>query len=69
MPLIEVHLARGRTEQQKRALMQAITDAVQESISAPLASIRVWIHEFAPEEYMVAGEVLADRKQRLQDPS
>jgi 4-oxalocrotonate tautomerase len=69
MPLIEVHLARGRTEQQKRALMQALTDAVQESIGAPLASIRVWIHEFAPEEYMAGGEVLADRAQRVDDHS
>jgi 4-oxalocrotonate tautomerase len=61
MPLIEVHLARGRTEQQKRALMEAITEAVQRSIDAPLPSIRVWIHEFAPDEFMAAGEVLADR--------
>ena len=36
MPLISVHLARGRTEQQKRALMEAITEAVQRSIGAPL---------------------------------
>jgi 4-oxalocrotonate tautomerase len=61
MPLIEVHLARGRTEQQKRALMEAITDAVHRSIDAPLPSIRVWIQEFAPDEFMAAGEVLADR--------
>jgi 4-oxalocrotonate tautomerase len=68
MPLIEVHLARGRTEQEKRALMEAITEAVQRSIDAPLPSIRVWIHEFAREEFMAAGEVLADRRPDGEDP-
>jgi 4-oxalocrotonate tautomerase len=68
MPLIEVHLARGRTAQQKRALMKAITEAVQRSIDAPLPSIRVWLHEFEPDEFMAAGEVLADRTAHEENP-
>ena len=64
MPLIEVHMAAGRTDEQKKALLAAITDAVNSSIDAPVASIRVWIHEFAPSEYMVGGELLADRRAR-----
>jgi len=63
MPLIQIHMAKGRTEQQKRALLGAITRAVQESIGAPLESIRVWIAaEFEPTEYMAAGELLAERR-------
>jgi 4-oxalocrotonate tautomerase len=62
MPLIEVHLLEGRTDEQKKALLQGITNAVHESIDAPLASIRVWIQEFSPKEFMVAGELYADRK-------
>ena len=62
MPLIQVNLASGRTDEQKRALLTAITDAVQTSIGAPLESIRVWIAEFEPTEYMQAGELLADRR-------
>jgi len=62
MPLIEVHLLEGRTDEQKEKLMTAITKAVQESIGAPLPSIRVWIQEFSPQEYMVAGELVAHRK-------
>ena len=61
MPLIEVHLLEGRTDEQKKALLQGITHAVHESIGAPLSSIRVWIQEFSPKEYMVAGELFADR--------
>ena len=62
MPLIEVHLLEGRTDEQKKELLQEITRAVHESIGAPLASIRVWIQEFSPKEFMIAGELYADRK-------
>jgi len=62
MPLIEVHLLEGRTNDQKKALMKAITQAVHESIGAPLPSIRIWLQELPPTEYMVAGELYADRK-------
>jgi len=62
MPLIEVHLLEGRTDEQKENLLSAITRAVHESIGAPLPSIRVWIQEFPPREYMVAGELAAKKK-------
>lgn len=62
MPLIEVHILEGRTDEQKEKLLSAITRAVHESIGAPLPSIRVWIQEFSPKEYMVAGELYARKK-------
>lgn len=62
MPLIEVHLLTGRTDEQKKALLTAITKAVNESIGAPLETIRVWIDEFSPKEYMAAGVWYADKK-------
>jgi 4-oxalocrotonate tautomerase len=62
MPLIEVHMAEGRTLEQKQRLLSAITEAVQASVGVPTASIRVWIHEFRPTEYMAGGEILADRR-------
>ena len=62
MPLIEIHLLEGRTDKQKRALLDAVTEAVRDSIGAPLSTIRVWIQEFSPQEYMVAGELYADKQ-------
>jgi len=61
MPLINVHLAAGRTDEQKKALMAALTKAAEESIGAPLQSIRVWITEMQPTEFMAGGELMADR--------
>lgn len=61
MPLVEIHLLEGRTDDQKKALLAAVTAAVHESIGAPLESIRVWVQEFSPREYMIAGVLAADR--------
>jgi 4-oxalocrotonate tautomerase len=62
MPLIEVHLLEGRTDEQKKALLTAITKAVQESLGSPLETIRVWIEEFSPKKYMAAGVWYGDKK-------
>ncbi len=62
MPLIEIHLLEGRTDEQKEDLLSAVTRAVHKSIGAPLPSIRIWIQEFSPREYMVAGELYAKKK-------
>ena len=64
MPLVEIHLLEGRTAEQKKNLLASVTEAVHESLGAPLPSIRVWIHEFGDENYMAAGELAADRRKK-----
>lgn len=61
MPLIHIQMAKGRTPEQKRALLASITEVTQRAIGAPLPSIRVWITEIEPMEYMAGGEMLAER--------
>jgi 4-oxalocrotonate tautomerase len=61
MPLVEIHMLEGRTDDQKKALLTAVTSAVHDSIGAPLEAIRVWVHEFSSKEYMVAGVLAADK--------
>ena len=65
MPLVNVHMAEGRTVEQKRALMAAITEAMVEHVGAARESVRVWILEFPTTDYMAAGEVLSDKRARL----
>lgn len=66
MPLAHISLARGRSDEEKRALLQAVTQAIHESVGAPIPSIRVWITEFEATEFMAGGETLADRRTREQ---
>lgn len=65
MPLVNVHMAEGRSPEQKKALMEAITAAMTEHIGAPRESVRVWIDEFPNTDFMAGGELLADKQARL----
>ena len=62
MPLIQVTMIEGRTAEQKRALLSALTQAVQDTIDAPLDSIRAWVTEVPKEQFMTAGTLAADRR-------
>ena len=62
MPLVEIHMLEGRTDAQKKAVLHEVTKAIHDSLGVPLTSVRVWIREFSPKDYMIAGELYADRK-------
>ncbi len=55
MPLIQINMLEGRTPEQKKALLSAVTDAVETSIGVSRSSIRVWVTEFSGEDYMAEG--------------
>ncbi len=63
MPLIEIHLLEGRSDAQKKALLTAVTRAVQDSLGSPLETIRVWVQEMSPKAFMSAG-ILAEDKNK-----
>jgi 4-oxalocrotonate tautomerase len=65
MPLVNVHMAEGRSPEAKKALMDAITDAMEQHIGAPRSSVRVWINEFPNTNFMAGGELLKDKQERL----
>src|ERR1700752_2472186 len=55
MPLVQITLARGRTEEQLTALGREVTDAVERSLGARRESIRVGVSECEPEHWFAAG--------------
>ncbi|OZI50348.1 tautomerase family protein [Bordetella genomosp. 5] len=57
MPILNVQIVQGHSAQQKTALLQAATQAVCESIAAPLSSVRVVLEEVDPAHVIVAGEL------------
>jgi 4-oxalocrotonate tautomerase len=65
MPLVHIQMAEGRTSEQKRAVMEAMTDAMVEHLGAARDSVRVWITEFPDTDFMAGGELLADKRARL----
>jgi len=56
-----ITLAEGRTPEQKRALLGAVSAAVTESVGAEPGSVRVWLTEFAKQDYIVGQQTMAER--------
>ena len=64
MPLIQVTMLKGRTPEQKKALIRELTEAAVSSIDANPESIRVVLYEVDGDHFAVAGETMTERKAR-----
>jgi len=60
MPYVTVKMLEGRTEEQKRALVEKVTEAVSETVNAPKEKIVVFIEEMSKNHYGIAGKRLSD---------
>jgi len=60
MPIIQCDIREGRTPEQKRALAEAITRVVHETIDAPVEYIYVLIRETPGYHHVKAGKPLPD---------
>jgi 4-oxalocrotonate tautomerase len=64
MPFVQVSMGAGRTPEQKRALLDGISEVVHTTLGADYDSIRVWIVELDPDDVMLGQETLAERRAR-----
>jgi 4-oxalocrotonate tautomerase family enzyme len=55
MPFAQIYMIEGRTEEQKRAVIEKVSAALVEATGAPLANVRVWIHDVPKENWGIAG--------------
>lgn len=61
MPNISITMGPGRTEEQKRDLPAAVSQAMVETTGTPLSAVRARIVEVPPTDMAIAGETHADR--------
>ena len=64
MPIIQCDIREGRTPEQKRALAEAITRVVHETIDAPLEYIYVLIRETPAAHHVKGGVPLPEWRPR-----
>lgn len=62
MPLVQVTMLEGRTTDQKRKLVQRITDAMVDEAGAGREAIVVAFHEVSNESYASGGVLMADKR-------
>ena len=61
MPVITVEMLEGRTQEQKRALAAALTDAFLETCGSRREAVYVIIREVPKEHWAVGGTLHSDR--------
>jgi 4-oxalocrotonate tautomerase len=60
MPFAQIHMIEGRTEEQKRAVIEKVSAALVEATGAPKEAIRVWIQEVPKTNWGIAGQTAKD---------
>jgi 4-oxalocrotonate tautomerase len=61
MPILEIKMLEGRTDDQKRKLVKKLTDAVCESIDSKPEKVRVIITEMPKKHYAIGGILETDK--------
>lgn len=56
MPLVYINMMEGRDPQKIEDMTKAVSEAIATTLPAPLASIRVMVHEMAEHQYAVGGK-------------
>jgi 4-oxalocrotonate tautomerase len=60
MPFAQIYMLEGRTEEQKRAVIEKVSSALVEATSAPKETVRVWITEVPKTNWGIAGVTAKD---------
>ncbi|MBP8168128.1 MAG: 4-oxalocrotonate tautomerase family protein [Azonexus sp.] len=60
MPFAQIHIMEGRTEEQKRAVIEKVTAALVEAVGAPIETVRVLITEVPKSQWGIAGKTAKD---------
>jgi len=63
MPIIHVHMFEGKTLDQKRKLVVAMTEAVVKSLDTKPESVRILLHDVPRHNLAVAGVLASERKE------
>jgi 4-oxalocrotonate tautomerase len=62
MPIVRIELMEGRTEDQLRAMVARVTEAMVETVDAPATGVHVLISEVSAPRWAVGGQTVADRR-------
>lgn len=55
MPLVQIHILEGRTDEMKKRMIYEVTEAIHRSLDAPLEKIRIVVYEIPKNHWAVGG--------------
>jgi 4-oxalocrotonate tautomerase len=60
MPFAQIYLIEGRTDEQKKLLIEKVSAAMAEALGAPLENTRVWIQDVPSAQWGIGGMTAKD---------
>ncbi len=60
MPFAQIYLIEGRTDEQKKVLIEKVCAAMSEALGTPLENTRVWIHDVPKAQWGIGGKTAKD---------
>ena len=60
MPFAQIYMLEGRATEQKKAVIEKVTQALVEAVGAPKENVRVWITEVPKDSWGIAGTTAKD---------
>lgn len=55
MPIVQVYMMEGRSDEQKEAVIREVTEAMIRAVDAPKESVRVLINEMPKQHFGIGG--------------
>ena len=60
MPIVTVNIKEGRTVEQKRAMVERVTQVICETMEVKPAAVRIIIYEMKNENFAIGGTLVCD---------
>lgn len=56
MPLVTINIMQGRPVEKVEGMITAVSQAIAESLDAPIESVRIVVNEMAEHQYGIGGK-------------
>lgn len=60
MPIVQIEMISGRTEDQKRAMVNEVTDALVKTVNCKKEAVKIIIREMEKQNYAEGGKLFID---------
>jgi len=62
VPIATIQIVAGREAERKRQMIHAVARTIADTLDAPIATVRVIVHEIPPELWGSGSETIAERR-------
>ncbi|NLX16352.1 MAG: 2-hydroxymuconate tautomerase family protein [Ramlibacter sp.] len=61
MPIVQLNLLEGRSEEMKNEAVVAVTEALVRTLGVRIEQVRIIIHELPPQNFAIGGQTVKMR--------